>query len=97
MAKQPDKVIKSWIALNIDEITLFDTCGSPCRRIEMFIKFTGSSSMVLSRTYIKRGQCICNVQMFLSFHHNRKSYFFVRCLFKMSSFKSLMQNLPPVV
>ena len=38
MAKRPDWVMKSWIALNINEFILFDMFGSPCRRVVMFLQ-----------------------------------------------------------
>ena len=46
MAKRPDWVVKSWTALNINEFTLFDMFGSPCRRVVMLSKFAGSLNMV---------------------------------------------------
>ena len=41
-------MMKSWTTLNINEFTLFDRFGSPCRRLQILVKFTGSLSMVLS-------------------------------------------------
>ena len=43
--------MKSWTALNINEFTLFDMFGSPCRRVVMFSKFAGSLNM--------RTRCLC--------------------------------------
>ena len=57
MTKRPDWAKKFSTALNISEFTLFDIFKSPCRRVEIVSKFAGSLSMVLWRTYVKRGQC----------------------------------------
>jgi len=43
MATRPDL---SRRALNINEFTLFDTSGSPCRRAVIFSRFAGSLNMV---------------------------------------------------
>ena len=55
MAKRPDWAMKSRTVLNINEFILFDMFGSPCWRVEILDKSTGSFNMVLTRTYVKHG------------------------------------------
>ena len=57
LAKQPDWAMKSWAALNIDELILLDMFGSPCWRVVIFSRFTVNLNMVFRCTCVKCGQC----------------------------------------
>ena len=58
MEKPPDWAMKSRTALNTDKFILFDMFGSPCSRVEILSKFTGTLNVVLWHTCVQLIQSI---------------------------------------